>query len=492
MPRPIPETPLPQSLLRRGALTLLSGVLLTLLYPPFDAAVLGWVALTPLFLALDGAPPLTAFGLGWLAGTVGSLGVTGHWMFHAAYDYFGVGMPGAIAFTVGVNQIFVSLHFALFGLGAVFLPRRRRALWLALWFVTTEHVRAHSFGGNPWALLGQSPTALPLLQLVDLTGVYGLTFLLSFSSAALADLPRTRRPALMALVLVSGVLAYGEVRLWQFSRPAPDSLAVEIVQANLANGERGRPENFAAHLRQYIDLTRHGATPPANLIVWPENAVGFFPQDNPDLLAPVMEQLRSSGATLVFGAPRAADSGAGSGLLHNSAFVLDSAGALTFYDKRRLLPFVEYMPLRADGPYSAGGQPAILNAGGHPFGALICYEALYPELARDLTTRGATFLVNLSNDSWFEAGAGPQQHYAFARLRAIENRVSLVRATNSGISGVIDPSGQELLRLPARAAVAEQVMMPIDPAWSFYRSFGDVFALGCSAMSVVGLLSRRR
>ena len=161
------------------------------------------------------------------------------------------------------------------------------------------------------------------------------------------------------------------------------------------------------------------------------------------------------------------------------------------YDKRVLLPFVERFPLHGeDGPFLPGREPIIFSAGNVRFGTLICYEAIYPHLARELVRKGARLLVNISNDSWFQAGAGPEQHYQIARFRAVENRVSLVRVTNSGVSGVIDPFGREILRLPEHAAVARSVPVPISSEGSFYTRHGDVFALLCIGVSAVALMAR--
>ena len=478
-----------RSLQRRWALAAGSGVLLTLLYPPFALSALGWIALTPLILALDGAPPATACALGWLAGTIGSLGVTGFWMFRAARDYFNLSPLGAAAFTVGVNQVFVAVYFGLFGLAVAVLPARRwRFLLVPALFVATEYARAHVLTGNPWALLGQSQHCLPLIQVCDLAGVYGLSFLLALVATAAAELRRARVPAATAAVAVVLVLIYGEWRIAAVT--AGGSLQVTMVQANLPNDERGSPERFSEHLERYLGLTRREISPPPALIIWPENAVGFFPQENALLLDRVIEFLRAEHAALLFGAPRAGGR-AGVAAIYNSAYLFTADGLRGVYDKQVLLPFVERFPLRPeDSPYLPGSAATLLSVANARFGALICYEAIYPELARALVGRGAQFLVNISNDSWFEAGAGPEQHYEIARFRAVENHVSLVRVTNSGVSGVIDAVGRDVVRLPSRQPVAQSVAVPVGSGGSFYTRHGDLFAAGCIAVSVAALVLR--
>jgi apolipoprotein N-acyltransferase len=202
-----------------------------------------------------------------------------------------------------------------------------------------------------------------------------------------------------------------------------------------------------------------------------------------------MDLPHTDGRVLLAGAPRGAG-GAGVAALHNSAYLVTAAGVQAAYDKRVLLPFVERMPLRpGDGPYLAGTDATIFAATGTRFGVLICYEAIYPELARELGARGAQLLINISNDSWFEAGAGPQQHYASMRLRAVETRLSVVRVTNSGISSVIDARGREIVRLPARRAAVRSVGVPLGPGGSFYARHGDLFAWACIVVSAAALLA---
>lgn len=486
----------------RCALAGLSGVLLTMLYPPFDFAALGWIALAPLLVAVRGATVVQSLGLGWLCGTLGGIGVTGWWIGRAAADYFGMPPPLAALFSFAVIQLFVSPAFAAFGvLAARLLARRGALITVPAAFVACEYARAHLLGGNPWALLGQSQSSLELVQLCDLTGVYGLSFLLAMSAYALAEFvtsvlsssitPRSFVSLSLVLASVTAALVYGRQRLTMIDASRGESLQVEMVQGNLGNDERGRPEQFEHNLDRYLQLTRSVQGPTPQLIVWPEQAVGFFLDDNPQLMQRITDTLRGGDALLLTGAPRSVATD-GVAALYNSAYLIGAGGVIGVYDKRVLLPFVERVPLRPqDGPYQAGQRAGSLAVNDRQFAVLICYEAIYATLAGDLRRSGAQWLVNISNDSWFSAGGGSQQHLQAVRLRAIEQRISIIRVTNSGISAVIDPSGREIARLPSDTAAALSVRVPSTTLASPYTTLSDVFAWGCIAVTAMCLWRRR-
>jgi len=486
-------------MLWRVILALVSGACLTLLFPPFSLSILGWVALVPLLVAVQGVVPWQGALLGWLCGTVGGLGVTGYWMYHAASAYFGLPAWGAAAFTVAVNQIFVSLYFALFGWGVAW-ARVSNPVVLAAFFVAAEYGRAHVLSGNPWAQLGQAQDSPIWMQVCDLTGVYGLSFLQAWTAAALLHLRRSWRPLFAAAAVLLLVCAYGSWRLQSRAQEGGSTLSIVLVQGALPNGERGLPHFYAQHLQSYLDLSASLAIPRGALVVWPENAVGFFPVENMALLEGVSTFLSAQGAGLLFGAPRAAG-GAGVAAIHNSVYGLRDGKLDPIYDKRVLLPFVESMPLRpADGPYLAGNRPGMLTIGSTKIGVLICYEAIYAGLARELGRDGVGVLINFSNDAWFDAGAGPEQHFQAAKFRAVENRIALVRVTDSGVSGVVDADGRETARLPSRRAMAQLVEVPVGGGHSFYSTHGDVLALACVWVTTIalgrralaGIVDRRR
>ena len=482
---------------RRWSLAAASGVLLTLCYPPFAVGWLAWVALTPLWLALDGATLGLAAGLGWLTGTVGGLGITGYWIARAAADYFGLAPLAAIAFTVAVIQVFVAPFYALLGVLVARIGLRGwRVLAVPAALVVCEALRA-ALVGNSWALLGQSQSALVLLQIAAVTGVAGLSFLLAFAAAVVAALigdvgvglrlmpalSRRRLGAATLVVLVAIVIAHGA---WRLSvTEATPTLRATLVQGNVSNEERRDPGEAADGVQRYVTLSY--VSPPEALVIWPENAITVFPDTNAALLQPLSDMLARRGGAVLAGAPRAGER-AGHAAIHNSAFLFTAQATRPVYDKRHLLPFVERRPLRPDdSAYLAGGDAAPVALGAARAGILICYEVIDPALARQAVAAGADLLVNLSNDSWFAAGAGPAQHYAIARFRAVENGVALLRATNSGISGAFDPTGRELARLPSDTATAATVEVPLRAGGTFYTRHGDWLVWLCALLVVIGV-----
>jgi apolipoprotein N-acyltransferase len=269
-------------------------------------------------------------------------------------------------------------------------------------------------------------------------------------------------------------------------------LRIALVHAELENARRQGAATAAAALDRYLALS-----PPAgsvDLVVWPENAVNLLLEDNPDLVARIAAH---AGPTpYVVGAPRTVATAAGS-VLRTSALVIDRGAVVGSYDKRRLLPFAETMPgLRGAGRaapkgFTAGGAATVLAVAGTRLGPLICYEAIFPELARATVAAGATLLVNISNDSWFPPGTGPVQHARFAELRAVELRRTLVRVANRGITTVVLPDGRVSLATDGTTAGTEVVAVPLLTIGTIYGAVGDAFAWLCLAVSLAAVVAGR-
>lgn len=507
---------------RRGAVgaAVLTGLLYIAAFPPFDQGLAGFVALVPLFLALRGRARGEAFLLGWLAGTIGICGLVSGSIYVAATQYFGDGSATLALFALFVPQLHGALYFAVFA--ALVCGWERRAPFSALLLLPAawtacELGRSLIGYGAPWILLGHSQHAhLPLIQIADLGGVFAVSFAVALGNAAIAIVAAGRvdgglirrggREAFVVTAITTAVLLailrYGDVQMghWQ-STGEGARLAVALVQPNLPLRARSSMAAAVNSLTRLVDLTR-SLVAPADLVIWPENAVGFSLAANPSMLAGATESL-PQGGRLLLGAPREIATPEGV-LFRNSAFLLDRGGRIVeSYDKLRLTPFAETSPLSAlpwlrrrfasRDVYTPGERQQLFDAKGSPFAVLICFEIIYADLALDAVRAGARFLVNISNDDWFGGAPALEQHFDAALFRAVETRRFLLRATNSGITAVVDPRGaviaearrDEATTLAAEVAAIEY-MTP-------YARWGDVFAWVCVAITFVqGILTRRR
>jgi apolipoprotein N-acyltransferase len=495
--------------------TVLAAALYAAAFPPFGAAWLGWVALVPLYLALRAASAAAAAGRGALFGGLATLAVlawllptlTGHYersIFFAAALWLGIGVAAAAPF--------LAVACAGYARARSSVPAALRPALFAVAWVAAELARTHLGLRSPWALLGDLLAgAERLRQLADLGGVYALSGLVALGNATLAELvalrahrprePRAVRAALAAsgifVAVAAATLGYGELRMRRLARPA-GGLRVAVVQANEAPALRWRQAAALRVLADHARLTEAelAREPLPDLVVWPESALQIGPRDPRYALS--IDAL-SRRVPLLLGAPRIEDR-AGSRLTFNSAWLLGAGGTALTYDKRRLLAFAETRPLglalgsetRRDldpGEFAAGGAPGLFPLAREVLGTMICLEALYPADARELAQRGATVLVNLSNDGWYRGRGGAEQHFAGVVLRAVETRLPFVRSTSTGVSAIVDARGEVVAALPAgRAGVLAGSVPPGASGPSLYVRIGDVFALACAALWAAALL----
>ena len=490
----------------------LSGVLLTLSFPPFGHPSVAWVALVPLMVVLHGTRSRArAFGLALTAGVL-HFGGTLPWLTDVMVEYGGLARPLGIVIN-GLLVAYLALFPAVFGLILVAF-RGILGSWMLLaaapiW-LSTELGRVWLLGGFPWELLGYSQTAvLPVAQIASLFGVHGVTLLVVFINGVLAFAlvqgGRRRTSVLTAGALVLAVvLGFGGLRL-SASRlvESGEPLRVGLIQGNVAQEEKWDRGRRQAILSRYLELTRESASHGAKFVVWPESATPFAFEDHPDG-ALVRQVARETGIHLLFGSTRF-HRGETPPRLYNAAYALGPQGdTVGVYHKMHLVPFGEYVPLRsllffasplveAVTHFSPGTEATPLAIGTHLMSAAICYEIIYPALSRAFVRQGSELLTTITNDAWYGRSGAPHQHFQQARMRAIEQGRYLVRAANTGISGVVDPYGRVLARtaLFEPAAVTMDVRLLTDLTW--YARIGDLPAYLCLTLTVVGLwLTRRR
>jgi apolipoprotein N-acyltransferase len=497
----------PQADRQALALAVLAGALHGLCFPPWSLWALAFVAPAPLLVAVRSGGTGRVALCGWLAGTVASAIAVTPWITAATLVYFRQSTVGAVLFATAVGQVFHALPTVAFALGArrlegldstAFRIAAVAGLWTGL-----ELLRSRLFTGAPWDLLGHALYAHPLLvQPADLGGVFLLSFGCVLVAASLAEGGRAPRTAVAVAGATLALWAgYGTMRL-HAEDDGGNVLRIALVQGAVPNSWRADPARAAEAFTAMADTTRLALAERPALVVWSENAVSFLLEPNARFGQAVAGLLGNTGAALLLGAPRFVQTEPGRADFFNAAFLLDAQGtAVATYDKRRLVPFAEYAPLPsmpglgwrfdAPGDYTAGSDAVVFRQPA-PFGVLICFEAIYPDLARDLVRGGAEFLVNISNDAWFGTSAGLEQHFAITVFRAVEQRRALARATNTGITGVVGPSGRVLARFPEGRRDAWTVSVPRRTGRTTYARVGDTPAVLAAALALAGLVRAGR
>ena len=449
------------------------------------------------------------FSVGLLAGIVYFAG-TVYWTKDVMAVYGGLPVWQAVP-VAGLLVAFLALYPALFFVVTTRLLHAfgARALFAApaVW-VATEFARGTLFTGFPWVLLGYSQVeVLPVAQAASIVGVYGLSFLVALVSAAatFALGPRPHRfvPLGVALGLLAVIAVWGAGRV----RTAPltrlgEEVRVGVVQGNVPQEQKWDGMHRQQIFERYLALTKAAAAEGARLVVWPESATPFMYLEDANGRAALQATVRESGASLLFGSDQIERDA--SPRFFNSAFLVASDGqTLGVYRKTHLVPFGEYVPLRtllffaaplveAVGDFSAGESVAPLSLGAARVGVAICYEIVFPSLVRESVELGSTLLTTLTNDAWYGWSSAPFQHFAQARMRAIENGRYLIRAANTGISAIVDPYGRAVTRsalFETRLLVAPVRLLS---ERTIYARIGDVVAYASVAITGLAYALARR
>jgi apolipoprotein N-acyltransferase len=495
---------------RRRMIAFVAGAASALAQPPFFAFPLLWITFPVLVFLLDGAVTQArsgrirrlapAFAAGWWFGF--GYFLAGLWWIGAAFlveaEEFGWLMPFAV--------VALPAGLALFwGLGAAFAQLFWRDDWrrifaLAAGLGGAEWLRGHVLTGFPWNAIGYALTAGEILmQSAALVGVYGLGVIAVVIFAAPAALttagPTQRRNVMVpaaALAVFAALGLHGMVRLSVADPSFLPNLDVRIVQPALSQLQKWDPENRDEVLATYYRLSAPEGSPLAadTLLVWPESAFPFALTTEPGVLAAIAELL-PPGAVLATGAYRVDDLPSGERRTFNSIYLIGDDGAiLDAYDKHHLVPFGEYLPaagllarsgLRqlAWSGFSPGPRRrAIALPHGQTLAPLICYEAAFPGGVLPGGER-PDFLLNVTNDGWFGRTIGPYQHFHQARVRSVEEGLPLIRAANTGISGIVDPYGRLVARAGLGARTTIEARLPASIAPPPYAKWRDLaFALG--------------
>jgi apolipoprotein N-acyltransferase len=531
---------------RRIALAILSGLLLAAAFPSASQGWAAWIGLVPLLVAMRGLRPWRAAALAWITGFLWQVS-TIYWIPATISNFTRISPLIAKSLLLMLAAFsaypFVILAFACEWAAAAGLSRLVVA---PLVWPFAEWLRVVVIAGFPWNPLGNSQIVYPVMaQAADIGSVYLLSSILVLANAAIAEavarrgaVPREGKgkgaaasPAARAVAIAAAcplfLFAYGTWRLHELSSTAyTGAVRIGIVQGNIAQDQKWNATLRDHILTTYLDLTGKAASDGAQLVVWPEAALPFYIQRDMHSLE-LTKIARERHIDLLVGAPGIEEHEGKPPTPYNQAWLVRNDGSLEGpYDKIQLVPFGEYIPLyglfgMVDIAVQAVGQlgqgqdltvfesvdlsaPPQSQAGaaptedGHPrqarFSTLICYEGIFPSLTRQFAAQGLDFLVNISNDAWYGDTSAPHQHLAMAAMRAIENRLPMVRSTNTGISAFIDDTGRVGGTTPLFQQAYEVETVKTRQVWSFYRIYGDVFLYLCQAatLAIVFVTVRRR
>lgn len=495
-------------------LALLSGTLLAFSFPRPGISIFAWGAFVPLFLACGKKSPQGSFRLGFVAGLAGYGGIL-YWVNIVMTTYGKLPLPVSV-----VMYLLLTAYLALYPAIFVWVMKigehwgitpllSAPIIWTAL-----EYCRSMLLTGFPWANLGHSQyRTLPLIQIADVTGVYGLSFLIMLANIILYRIIRgivkgeregyPAKTALVFLVLMGLVFWYGFVRLNTPETGRPMKIA--LLQGNIPQDVKWDPSFQEATVGIYERLSREACAAGAELVIWPESAAPFYIQDDVNYTGRIQQLSRTLRTCMVIGSPAYEKGEKGLRYL-NSAFLFGPTGEiLGRSDKVHLVPFGEYVPLawmfpfvnkmvEGIGDFSPGKGTVPLNTGKGEIGILVCFEGIFPELARGYVKNGARLLVNITNDAWFGRSSAPYQHLSMTVFRAVENRVPLVRAANTGITAIIDSKGHIQGMTPLFEETHLNGEIRLGEGGTFYVRYGDVFALTTviASLAIAAIVYRKQ
>jgi len=486
---------------------------------------IGWwpllfVGLTPLLLLTLHARPGRSFLGGFVFGLVYHLALL-YWILIVLGRYgglpLGYSLP-ALVLLAAWMACFPAVCCWVLSLVASRCRHRERSVAPLVWsapvlWVGFEYLRSILLTGFPWMDLGYGLFGQPwLIQAADLGGHHLITFSLVLANTlVVAAIDRWRRdfrrhprpgrgPLLAAITLLVAVGTYSVVRYQTAEAMVAraEQAKVAVVQGNIDQAIKWSPATKEATVAAYLDLSRQAVREAApQLVVWPETALPFYPQKDP-LINRVIDFATTNNTWLLTGAPlfsitpQAGD--ADRVRFWNGAILVGPGGQVGGqYAKQHLVPFGEYVPLRRFLPFlqplvvniddfSAGTDQGPLVLGAMRLGMLICYESIFPGIARESVVRGANLLVNITNDAWYGRSSAPYQSMAMAVFRAVENKRALIRAANTGISGFIDPLGRIGRQTGIFTATAQVAPVPMLEVDTVFGRYGHWFGMACAVL----------
>ena len=515
--------------MRSWVLPIVTGLLLSCAFPPFNVSQSAWFALVPLLFAVEGCAVGHAFRRGYVAGLV-FFGATTWWTVYTTVA--GTPLLLALAGTMALVALmasFFGLAAACTKLSAVFDNRKDSALrnlmltiLAAAGWVTLEWVRGvFPLGGFPLNFLGVALwQSAPLIQFASVTGVYGVSALVCVVNFALyftlrRFLRQIREPEIkqrpswefyvaMALVCTAFLHGWHEIQRGE----SREVLRLAVVQGNIPQTLKFEASQKPMILERYRVLTEAVTMNRPDLILWPETATPDALWYDPESYALVTNLAARAQAPLFTGTIDADPAMNGAAYYNAAMLVLPDGTLQDIYRKIHLVPFGEYVPLRKVLPFmkwltpipdsfERGQRYTLFRVHDVSFGAVICFEDVVAGLYRQFVKHGAEFMVNVTNDAWFKTSPAAEMHLANAVFRAVENHRPLVRVTNHGVTCVVDEFGivRERLAPFTEGAANWELSVPRAQPLTFYTRFGDAFVAGCvlvTALGIAAALFRRR
>lgn len=497
-------------------LAAVSGLLLSCCFPKPGFNYLAFIALTPLLISIEHATPKQSFRAGLLTGIFHFLTLI-YWIIPTLVTYGRLHPLLAVFILIGLC-LYLSLYTAFFSLclkrinpSQTWYPLCAATIWTAF-----EYIRTHAFTGFPWGLLGYSQHKnLKFIQIVDIFGVYGVSFLLVLVSSLMALLWSNRKtklkkctvPCVYTFIMVLCSLAYGIQSIKTINneiRTAPKAV-IGIVQGNIRQDAKWGKDSKTKTVKKYNNLSASLKNLEPDLIIWPETALPFYYQLNRPESDLVNQTIKTANTYFLIGS-LAYERNKNNVNFYNRAYMINPTARVTgYYDKHHLVPFGEYVPFgqyltflgkitAQAGDFSASMKPYLpLEFKQHKTGVLICFEILFPSITSEFIKNGASILTTITNDAWFGRTSAAEQHFAIGVFRAVESRRTLSRAANTGISGFINPAGKILETTDLFTDKAIMLNVPALSRITFYSAHGDFFAwAACIAILLAFMIKRFR
>ncbi len=498
-------------------LALSSGILMGLSHmPKVGLWWLAWFALVPLLAAVENLSKENAFLIGMLSG-VTHFFLTINWLLFTLKTYSGIPLWQCVLVFI-LLLCYLSIYTALFSVIVSCLGKKPHELLLvapASW-VLLEFLRGVIITGFPWGFIGYTQfRQLNIVQIADLFGVYGVSFLLVifnsfiyiFISFLLDNEKRVRFRTLMSScifvsILLGSTTLYGYWRISELeqhlSAKKTGCLKIGVVQGNIDQSIKWDSAFQTSTIKKYIMLSKTLKQEKPDLIVWPETATPFFFEFDTELTNLIIEAVQDVQSDFIIGSPSIQSDSNDIQSYYNSAYLVRSNGEIKGrYDKSHLVPFGEYFPFKIpwlvlknsfvqpyDFSFGTPGKILLWKPECNRLGLQICYEIIFPQLSRLTVQNGAGLLVNITNDAWFGNTSAAYQHFSMSVFRAIENRRSLVRVANTGISGFVDPTGRILATTTIFSDETVVENLPILFVKAIYTELGDFFILICTVVVI--------